>query len=78
MAILAAPPTDKLLVDIALRDGICVDEVLTLCTRWVYPLTWTLPDAIERAAADDPAWQAWRQHHNELLSMGYSWPLVRV
>lgn len=65
------------LVRIALRDGISVDEVLTLCTRWIYPLTWKLPEAIRWADSDAAAWQAWRAHHNELMAMGYTWPLIR-
>lgn len=65
------------LIRIALNSGISVDEVLTLCQRWVYPLTWKLPDAIARADQKPLEWQAWCEHHDELLKLGYSWPLVR-
>lgn len=67
---------EDMLIDISLRDGISVDEVLTLTLRWVYPLTWRQPSAIALAFAGGEDWQGWRAHHNELMASGYRWPLL--
>lgn len=67
----ATTSESTLLLDIALRDGICVDEVLLLLRRWVSPLIWEFPRVLQLAADNDPAWQAWRVHHNELMAYQY-------
>jgi len=70
------PDIENQLLEIAKRDGLCVDEVLTLTLRWVYPLTWRQGDAIRQAFAGGEDWQKWRAHHHELLVAGYRWPLI--
>lgn len=62
---------DQKLLAIALRDGLSVSEVQLLLMRWVAPIAWEMPRVIDLASTNDPAWQAWRVHHDELLRLGY-------
>lgn len=66
------------LLTIALRDGICVDEVQTLLMRWIWPMLTDYETALKLAEENAPAWQAWREHHHELCVAGYTWPLIRL
>lgn len=62
---------DQKLLAIALRDGLSVSEVVTLLTHWIAPIVWETQRVLDLAYTNDPSWQAWRVHHDELIRLGY-------